>query len=144
MSNFYSKPPFFRRRSWHRRPRRRASRWRSPKYVPSIFCVNHKMDWYVLCSSILANAKKDKLMVGGHPVYSAYFEGGMGYRIDKTKNIAIHDEAETMWARGLMKTNEGNFVNSVSYTFLIYRYMVTSGTHYNNRCCFDYVSGSSF
>jgi hypothetical protein len=52
-------------------------------------------------------------MVGGHKVYSAYFEGGMGYRIDNTSGIAVHDEAETM-------------------------YMVTSGKHYNNRCCFDY------
>ena len=37
----------------------------------------------------------------------------MGYRIDKTNGIAVDDEAETI-------------------------YMVTSGTHYNDRCCFDY------
>eukprot|EP01079_Euglenida_sp_SAG-EU17-18_P011193 gene11193-2031_t len=43
------------------------------------------------------NATKDKLTVGGHPVYSAYFEGGMGYRIDDTNGIAVHDEAETMY-----------------------------------------------
>jgi hypothetical protein len=59
------------------------------------------------------NATKDPLMVGGHKVYSAYFEGGMGYRIDNTTNIAVHDEPETI-------------------------YMVTSGKHFNNRCCFDY------
>jgi hypothetical protein len=59
------------------------------------------------------NATKESLMVGGHKVYSAYFEGGMGYRIDKTRGIAVHDEAETM-------------------------YMVTSGKNYNNECCFDY------
>ena len=47
-------------------------------------------------------------MVGGHPVYAAYFEGGMGYRIDNTSGVAKDDEAETI-------------------------YMVTSGTHYNNR-----------
>lgn len=59
------------------------------------------------------NATRDKLTVGGHPVYSAYFEGGMGYRIDNSSGIAVHDQAETM-------------------------YMVTSGVHYNARCCFDY------
>ena len=60
-----------------------------------------------------ANATADKLSVGGHQVYSAYFEGGMGYRIDNTTGIAKGDEAETI-------------------------YMVTSGKHYNDRCCFDY------
>ena len=59
-----------------------------------------------------ANASADALSVGGHAVYSAYFEGGMGYRIDNTTGIAKNDEAETI-------------------------YMVTSGTHYNDRCCFD-------
>jgi hypothetical protein len=59
------------------------------------------------------NATKDPLMIGGHKVYSAYFEGDMGYRIDNTSGIAVHDEAETM-------------------------YMVTSGTHFNDKCCFDY------
>jgi hypothetical protein len=59
------------------------------------------------------NATKDQLLAGGHKVYSAYFEGDMGYRIDNTSGIAVHDEPETM-------------------------YMVTSGTHYNDKCCFDY------
>ena len=59
------------------------------------------------------NATAERLSVGGHPVYSAYFEGGMGYRNDTTSGVAVGDEAQTM-------------------------YMVTSGTHFNDRCCFDY------
>lgn len=59
------------------------------------------------------NATKDRLTVGGRVVYSAYFEGGMGYRNDTTSGIAVNDEPETI-------------------------YMVTSGTHYNGGCCFDY------
>ena len=59
------------------------------------------------------NATADPLTIGGHRAYSAYFEGGMGYRRDKTRGVATGDEAETV-------------------------YMVTSGTHYNDRCCFDY------
>jgi hypothetical protein len=60
-----------------------------------------------------ANAAAEKLTVGGHPVYAAYFEGGMGYRINHGNGVATGDEAETL-------------------------YMVTSGKHYNDRCCFDY------
>eukprot|EP00039_Didymoeca_costata_P019589 m.338152 g.338152 ORF g.338152 m.338152 type:complete len:336 (+) comp18324_c0_seq1:140-1147(+) len=59
------------------------------------------------------NASKEQLTVGGHSVYSAYFEGGMGYRNDNTSGIATGDEPETM-------------------------YMVTAGKHYNGGCCFDY------
>jgi hypothetical protein len=59
------------------------------------------------------NASREPLMLGGRPAYAARFEGGMGYRIDKTNGIAKGDEPETL-------------------------YMVTSGTSYNNRCCFDY------
>ena len=59
------------------------------------------------------NATADPLKVGGNAVYSAYFEGGMGYRIDNTTGIAKNDEPETI-------------------------YMVTSGKHFNNGCCFDY------
>ena len=59
------------------------------------------------------NAAKSKLMVGGHSVYAAYFEGGMGYRNDKTSGIATGDQPESI-------------------------YMVTSGTHFNAACCFDY------
>ena len=42
----------------------------------------------------------------------------MGYRNDTTTGIAKNDEPETI-------------------------YMVTSGTHYNDRCCFDYGSEST-
>jgi len=59
------------------------------------------------------NATADPLTIGGHRAYSAYFEGGMGYRRDKTRGVATGDEAETV-------------------------YMVTAGKHYNDRCCFDY------
>jgi len=59
------------------------------------------------------NAVRHKVTVGGHPVYAAYFEGGMGYRIDKTKGVATGNDPETL-------------------------YMVTSGTHVNGGCCFDY------
>jgi hypothetical protein len=43
------------------------------------------------------NASADRLTVGGHAVYSAYFEGGMGYRIDNTTGVATGNEAETMY-----------------------------------------------
>jgi hypothetical protein len=59
------------------------------------------------------NANKLKLTVGGHAVYGAYFEGGMGYRNNKTTGIATGESPESM-------------------------YMVASGKHYNNQCCFDY------
>ena len=57
------------------------------------------------------NATADPLFVNGHKVYSAYFEGGMGFRNQDTNGIATGDEPETI-------------------------YMVTSGTHYNGGCCF--------
>jgi len=59
------------------------------------------------------NASKEKLTLSGNPVYGAYFEGGMGYRIDKTSGVATGDEPEVL-------------------------YMVTGGQHYNGGCCFDY------
>jgi hypothetical protein len=59
------------------------------------------------------NATVDPLLVGGYNVFSAYFEGGMGYRNDKTTGVAVGDEPQTI-------------------------YMVTSGLHFNERCCFDY------
>lgn len=58
-------------------------------------------------------ADKAQITVGGHKVYGAYFQKGMGYRNNNTTNVAVGDEAETI-------------------------YMVVSGTHYNNECCFDY------
>jgi len=59
------------------------------------------------------NATKHKLSVGGHTVYGAYFEGGMGYRCDSTWGVATGNEPESM-------------------------YMVVDGAHYNGGCCFDY------
>jgi len=59
------------------------------------------------------NASRLRTTLGGHPVYAAYFEGGMGYRNDNTKGVATGNDPETL-------------------------YMVTSGTHYNGGCCFDY------
>jgi non-reducing end alpha-L-arabinofuranosidase len=59
------------------------------------------------------NASKSTLMVNGKKVYAAYFEGGMGYRNNKTTSIAKGDEPEGM-------------------------YMVTNGKHMNSLCCFDY------
>lgn len=59
------------------------------------------------------NASADPLIVNGHTVYSAYFEGGMGFRNNMTTDIPTGDEPETI-------------------------YMVTSGKHYNDGCCFDY------
>ena len=59
------------------------------------------------------NASADPLRVDGHRVYSAYFEGGMGFRTNTTRGIPTGDEPETI-------------------------YMVASGQHYNDHCCFDY------
>jgi hypothetical protein len=50
---------------------------------------------------------------GGHIVYGASFSGVMGYRDNSTSGVATGGSAEGM-------------------------YMVTSGTHVNGACCFDY------
>ncbi|GGL08067.1 alpha-L-arabinofuranosidase B [Mangrovihabitans endophyticus] len=50
---------------------------------------------------------------GGHAVYGVSFSGVMGYRDNSTNGIATGSQPEGM-------------------------YMVTSGTHYNSGCCFDY------
>lgn len=63
------------------------------------------------------DATKESLIVGGHKVYAAYFEGGMGYRIDKGNGVAVKDEPESMYA-------------------------IFSGKHFNSGCCF--VSPPSF
>lgn len=57
------------------------------------------------------NATRGPLMAGGHKVYSAYFEGGMGCRArtDKTSGVAAGGSPESV-------------------------HMVASGTHYNNGC----------
>src|ERR1035437_7006370 len=59
------------------------------------------------------DAAKWKIQLGGQSVYAAYFDQGRGYRNNSTSGIAIGDQPEGM-------------------------YMVTSGTHYNGMCCFDY------
>nr|WP_020638482.1 alpha-L-arabinofuranosidase B [Amycolatopsis balhimycina] len=50
---------------------------------------------------------------GGHQVYGASFSGRMGYRDNTTSGVAVNGQPEGM-------------------------YMITSGTHVNDRCCFDY------
>lgn len=62
-----------------------------------------------------AGVVADKLPVtlAEHPVYGMYFEGGMGYRDDHTTGVATGAQPESM-------------------------YMVTSGTHFNSQCCFDF------
>ncbi len=59
------------------------------------------------------NATRLPVLLGSARVYGGYFEGAMGYRRDNTTGIATGNDAETM-------------------------YMVTSGTHFNGGCCFDY------
>jgi hypothetical protein len=60
-----------------------------------------------------ANATALKLTISGHTVYGVHIPPSTGYRNNKTSGIAIGDQPET-------------------------EYMVTSGTFYNNGCCFDY------
>jgi hypothetical protein len=57
------------------------------------------------------NASRQPATLGGHNVYSAYFEKGMGYRQDCTSGVATGDEPETI-------------------------YMVTNSHHFNSGCCF--------
>jgi len=59
------------------------------------------------------NAERAPLSIGGHKVYAAAFEGGMGYRNNNPQGTAVGDEPETM-------------------------YMVLDGKVYNSKCCFDY------
>jgi non-reducing end alpha-L-arabinofuranosidase len=60
-----------------------------------------------------ASATGIKVNVGGHSVYGVYDGGKMGYRNNKTSGIATGDQPEGM-------------------------YMVASGKHVNNLCCYDY------
>lgn len=65
-------------------------------------------------SNIQSEEKGAGLMVGGHKAYSVYIEQGNSYWHDASKSgIALKDEPEGM-------------------------YMVTTTSHYNNQCCFDY------
>ncbi len=60
-----------------------------------------------------ANASALPLTVSGHKVYGLYVTPGVGYRDDSTSGVAKNGAPEGM-------------------------YMVVSGTHFNNQCCFDY------
>ena len=67
-----------------------------------------------------ADATKAKIKLNGHTVYGIYttsnFDndvGAVGYRNNKTKGVATADQPESI-------------------------YMVASGKHYNQWCCFDY------
>jgi non-reducing end alpha-L-arabinofuranosidase len=67
-----------------------------------------------------ANATQAKIQLSGHAVYGVYttssFDnnaGAVGYRNNNTKGVATGDQPEAM-------------------------YMVVSGKHYNQYCCFDY------
>jgi non-reducing end alpha-L-arabinofuranosidase len=68
---------------------------------------------YVKTPDREVNADRFKLTVSGHTVYGAYFDAGMGYRNNKTNGVATGDQPQSM-------------------------YMVASGIHYNDQCCFDY------
>ena len=48
-------------------------------------------------TDIGVNASKHKIMIGGHSVYGAYFEGSMGYRCESTWGVATGDVAETLY-----------------------------------------------
>ena len=60
-----------------------------------------------------ANAAALPVTAGGHKVYGVYISAGNGYRNNATSGIATGSQPEGM-------------------------YMVTEGTHVNDRCCFDY------
>jgi non-reducing end alpha-L-arabinofuranosidase len=60
-----------------------------------------------------ANATALPTTAGGHKVYGLYVSDGVGYRDDSTSGVATNGAPEG-------------------------EYMVTSGTHVNAGCCFDY------
>lgn len=60
-----------------------------------------------------SNAAALPVTAGGHKVYGVYISAGNGYRNNATNGIATGSQPEGL-------------------------YMVTEGTHFNNRCCFDY------
>jgi non-reducing end alpha-L-arabinofuranosidase len=64
-------------------------------------------------ADVPANARSLQLNVGGHLVYGIFVSAGVGYRNNATSGIATGTQAEG-------------------------EYMVTSGTHVNSGCCFDY------
>jgi hypothetical protein len=64
-------------------------------------------------ADIGANAAALPVLAGGHKVYGVYISPGMGYRNDHTSGVATGSQPQGA-------------------------YMVTSGSHVNNGCCFDY------
>jgi hypothetical protein len=64
-------------------------------------------------SDLGAAADALPVTAGGHQVYGVSISPGMGYRNNRTSNVAVNGEPEGM-------------------------YMVSSGTHFNSGCCFDY------
>jgi hypothetical protein len=60
-----------------------------------------------------SNAAALPVTAGGHKVYGVYISAGNGYRNNATNGVATGSQPEGM-------------------------YMVTEGTHVNDRCCFDY------
>ncbi len=64
-------------------------------------------------SDLGAAADALPVIAGGHQVYGVSISPGMGYRNNRTSGIAVKGKPEGM-------------------------YMVSSGTHFNSGCCFDY------
>ena len=64
-------------------------------------------------SDLGAAADALPITAGGHQVYGVSISPGMGYRNNRTSAVAVNGKPEGM-------------------------YMVSSGTHYNSGCCFDY------
>jgi hypothetical protein len=64
-------------------------------------------------ADVAANATGQKLTIGGNSVYAIYVSAGVGYRNNKTTGVATGSASEG-------------------------EYMVASGKHVNDGCCFDY------
>jgi hypothetical protein len=64
-------------------------------------------------SDLGAAADALPVTAGGHQVYGISISPGMGYRNNRTSGVAVKGKPEGM-------------------------YMVSSGTHFNSGCCFDY------
>jgi hypothetical protein len=64
-------------------------------------------------SDLGAAADALPVTAGGHQVYGVSISPGMGYRNNRTSGVAVRGEPEGV-------------------------YMVSSGTHFNSGCCFDY------
>jgi hypothetical protein len=64
-------------------------------------------------SDLGAAADALPVTAGGHQVYGVSISPGMGYRNNRTSGVAVNGKPEGM-------------------------YIVSSGTHFNSGCCFDY------